>query len=322
MDLETLSTTARKIVEKNKDIADWLVDNEKKKLKSLNKDIYMLHRIKRGVGVKLSEVTERQLVVFVNKVREEVKKEEISASYFNSIISVARSYFFVHKHRKFPLPKDDRFEHLKVKKRKAVLDHKEVKALIAGVDGRSILWERIMVRFFLLGFRISDAIYFYTENINRKHLMLQIDKNSHYEPKYWDDEYARFVPIEKELLELIDRYIKNERPAPIFPKNNKLLFLDEADRNARYGHPMKVREVERVFKDWCEDSGVDTKYHPHILRATYISSQLEAGTRREDLVISTGHRNEGSLASYIREKDAKIRAKRVRSGYGGVEGNE
>lgn len=99
----------------------------------------------------------------------------------------------------------------------------------------------------------------------------------------------RLVPLSPRLLEILRAYWKQERPQGpwLFPAK----FSDR---------PLIPVTAQQAFKRASKDAGLDDKLTPHVLRHSFATHLLEAGTELRVIQVLLGHSQITTTARYTR----------------------
>ena len=98
--------------------------------------------------------------------------------------------------------------------------------------------------------------------------------------------------------------------------NPKCPFLFQKPKSSSVGlspvwyenKPIGVHKLESCMKELSIAAGLSQVYTNHCLRATVSTVLSEAGCQSHNIMSVTGHKNEGSLASYVKEPSLRQRA--------------
>jgi len=103
----------------------------------------------------------------------------------------------------------------------------------------------------------------------------------------------RLVPLKPRLLEILRAYWKQERPPGpwLFPAR----FSDR---------PLIPVTAQQAFKRASKEAGLDDKLTPHVLRHSFATHLLEAGTELRVIQVLLGHASIGTTTRYARVSTA------------------
>ena len=106
----------------------------------------------------------------------------------------------------------------------------------------------------------------------------------------------RYVMLSPKLLDLLRRYWKAYRPTHwLFPG-------DPADR------PLARGTIHTICRQAARTAGLSKPVSPHLLRHSFATHLLEAGTDLRTIQILLGHRNLKTTALYIHVSTLALRS--------------
>jgi site-specific recombinase XerD len=141
-----------------------------------------------------------------------------------------------------------------------VLSGEEVTALLSAVE--SVKYRAVIMTTYAAGLRILEACRLRVEDVDSKRMVLCVRAGK--------GRRDRYVMLSERLLAFLRAYWKIERPQDrLFPSNTKA------------GH-ISPESVRAVFKEALHSVGIKKDVTPHVLRHSFATHLLEAGT---DLVV-------------------------------------
>lgn len=142
------------------------------------------------------------------------------------------------------------------------------------------------------GLRVSEARGLQVEDIDSARMVLHIRRAK--------GRHDRMVTLSAQTLNTLRAYFRESRPV------GTLLFA-----NRRTGVPITRNAVHAALKRAGRAASIDKVVHPHLLRHTYATHQLEIGTDLRAVQMLLGHRSLHSTARYTHMSDS--RRQRLRS---------
>jgi site-specific recombinase XerD len=130
------------------------------------------------------------------------------------------------------------------------------------------------------GLRISEARHLETRDIDAGRGVIRV-RNA-------KGRRERFVGLGDQLLQLLRRYWKHERPPAPW------LFA------SRTGKPIEANPVRSALADAAKQAGVDKRVTPHVLRHCYATHMIEHGTDLRVIQALLGHKSIRSTTHYTR----------------------
>lgn len=218
----------------------------------------------------LNDITSDDIIIFNN---DYVVKKNLSASYQNQIVNAIKLFFaqientkidieLIHRPKKYnPLPK--------------VLAMEEVAAIINVLNNRK---HKCMISLiYAAGLRRGELLNLKIVDIDSKRMQILIKK-----AKGGKD---RVVPLSETGLILLREYYKNYKP--------KLYLFEGRDEN-QYSE----RSLSLVLKKACALAGIKKEVNLHMLRHSYATHLLEAGTDLRYIQELLGHKSSKTTEIY------------------------
>lgn len=150
-----------------------------------------------------------------------------------------------------------------------VLSMAEVEALLGAI--RSLKYRALVMMTYAAGLRISEACRLCVEDIDSGRGVIHVRHG-----KGGDD---RYVMLAERLLTALREYWRVQRPPRPY------LFPGGVP-----GSPVRPESVRRVIKDAVRRAGISKPVTPHLLRHTFATHLLEAGTDIRTIQVLLGHR--------------------------------
>ena len=218
----------------------------------------------------LNDITSDDIIVFNN---DYIVKKKLSASYQNQIVNAIKLFFaqientkidvdLIHRPKKYnPLPK--------------VLATEEVAAIINALNNSK---HKCMISLiYAAGLRRSELLNLKIVDIDSKRMQILIKK-----AKGAKD---RIVPLSETGLILLREYYRNYKP--------KLYLFEGRDEN-QYSE----RSLSLVLKKACVLAGIKKVVNLHMLRHSYATHLLEAGTDLRYIQELLGHKSSKTTEIY------------------------
>jgi site-specific recombinase XerD len=130
------------------------------------------------------------------------------------------------------------------------------------------------------GLRINEARHLETSDINASRGVIRVRNGK--------GNRERFVGLSQELLELLRRYWKHERPPAPW------LFA------SRTGRAIEANSVREALADAAKQAGIKTRVTPHVLRHCFATHLIEHGTDLRIIQALLGHKYIDSTTRYTR----------------------
>ena len=223
-------------------------------------------------------ITSNDLILFNN---DYIIKNNLSASYQNQIVNAIKLFFtrvvnskldidLIHRPKRYnPLPK--------------VLEMEEVAAIINALT--NIKHKCMLSLIYASGLRRSELLNLKIIDIDSKRMQILIKK-----AKGGKD---RIVPLSETGLLLLRKYYKDYRP-----KN----YLFEGQNNHQYNE----RSLALVLLRGCVLAGIKKAVNLHMLRHSYATHLLEAGTDLRYIQVLLGHKSSKTTEIYTHVSQKSI----------------
>ena len=156
------------------------------------------------------------------------------------------------------------------KKLPVVLSREEVEALLNGVE--SIKYRAVLMTTYGSGLRIGETCRLQVDDVDSGRMLLRIRDG-----KGGRDRYSMLSP---RLLGVLRAYWKAERPAGSY-----LFPGQKADA------PLSAESVRAVQRKVAKQCGIKKHATPHVLRHSFATHLLEAGTDIRTIQVLLGHRS-------------------------------
>jgi len=128
------------------------------------------------------------------------------------------------------------------------------------------------------GLRLSEACHLTTSDIDAARSVIHV--------RHGKGNKDRLVPLSEQLLGILRRYWKQERPQPpwLFAANN--------------GEALRARTARKALRRAANRAGIDKRVTPHTLRHSFATHLLESGTELRIIQVLLGHASIKSTTRY------------------------
>lgn len=157
------------------------------------------------------------------------------------------------------------------------LSQEEIDKLFATISESDIYELRDKTIFELLyscGLRISEAVELLASDVDFDNRFLKIKGKGNKE---------RLVPVGKEALRLLKKYIKESRLEILGTRSSDFLFI------SKKGSMLNRRSVWRLLKGHVERTGINKNITPHTLRHSFATHLIERGADLRTVQELLGH---------------------------------
>jgi site-specific recombinase XerD len=165
-----------------------------------------------------------------------------------------------------------------------ILSRAEVAQFFAAIRG--LKYRTLFMTIYAAGLRVSEAVALRVADIDSKRMVIRV-----YQGKGRKDRYVMLSP---KLLEVLRAYWKAYRPAEL------LFFASQRTQ------PLDRRHVAHCCRRMGQRAGLKKRVTPHVLRHTFATHLLEAGTDIRTIQALLGHRSLRTTALYTYVSMAKV----------------
>lgn len=158
-----------------------------------------------------------------------------------------------------------------------ILSLDEVEKLLEQPDSLSPLGVRdraMLEMLYATGMRVSELV-----RLQAHHLHLEAG----YAILYGKGSKERIVPIGKEAMDWVQRYLKEPRERLLKRRETPFLFVN------RSGRPMSRQQFWKIIKAYGRKAGIRKRITPHLLRHSFASHLLERGADLRSVQLMLGH---------------------------------
>ncbi len=229
-----------------------------------------------GKGIKtpneISKLDIREFLLFLKK------KGLSSRSIARNLVSIRVFLRFLVEDGLLQANPADEIESPKIAKTlPEILSLDEVETLLEQPDllnPRGVRDRAMLEILYATGMRVSELV-----RLQTPHLHLEAG----YVLLFGKGSKERIVPIGKEALRWVERYLKESRPNLLKHKESSFLFLN------RSGKPMSRQQFWKNIKAYGRKAGIRKRITPHLLRHSFASHLLERGADLRSVQLMLGH---------------------------------
>ena len=212
-----------------------------------------------------------------------IHAERVSAETYRQVLAAVKFLYTVTLGRSWEV---ERIPFRKRPKRlPRVLSPDQIAALLRGV--RRPMYRVLLMTLYAAGLRINEGCRLGVADIDSPRMLIHVRAG-----KGGKDRQSVLSP---ELLTALRRYWVLDRPRPwLFP-------------GAIAHRPISDVSVRQVFNDACARAGIEGRCTPHVLRHSFATHQLEAGTDLVVLQRMLGHHSIRTTSLYTHVAGDRIR---------------
>jgi len=204
-----------------------------------------------------------------------IRQKKASWSYFNQAVCALRFFYQITLGRpsvveQIPFPKQE-------KKLPIVLSPAEIRAVL--VAKTNLKHRAILNTLYAAGLRVSEVVTLRPADIDSARMLITVRQGK--------GRKDRMVMLSPNLLALLREYWKAYRPiAWLFPGDEPQV-------------PLSRLSVYRICQQAGKVAKIDKPVTPHVLRHSFATHLLEAGTDLRTIQLLMGHRNLKTTALYL-----------------------
>ncbi len=263
----------------------------KNTIESYGRDLkrFLLFLKGRG-GYSAKPFTKRDIIKFVDRLRNEGRNTSTIARYISSIRSFCR-YLILER-----LIEEDPSEDLETPKRwlrlpKALPLQDIISLLEQQSDSRFYLRDRAMLELmYACGLRVSEIIFLKMEDLKFDAGFIRVRGKGSKE---------RIVPVSERAMAFVKRYIEGLRPELLKNPSEDVVFLSNR------GRAMTRQRFWQALKFYGRRAGIDLS--PHVLRHSFATHMLEGGADLRSLQKMLGHSDISTTQIYTKVTTDKIK---------------
>lgn len=217
-----------------------------------------------------------------------LEREKMSPATVSRSIASLRSFFhYMQKVNKIQIDPMERIRPPKVeKKAPAILTSEEVSLLLKQPDRKSAkgLRDRAMLQvLYATGIRVTELVSLRVDDLNLKMSYLRCS----------DRGKDRMIPLSKECVRALERYLKEARDVLLKGKTSEYLFTNCS------GSPMSRQGFWKVMKGYAASAGIKKDITPHTLRHSFAAHMIQAGTDLRSVQHMLGHADISTTQMYL-----------------------
>jgi len=213
-----------------------------------------------------------------------IESEKVSWSFFNQAVCALRFLYRVTLERpemipNLPFPRQE-------KRLPTVLSEEEVTRFFQAVFHPR---DRVaLMAFYAAGLRVSEVVGLKPEDIDSDRMVIHVRQGK--------GRKDRLVMLSSTLLEELRHYVRWARPHPwLFPGSDPT-------------HHLTTRSLQRVCRLTGEAAQISKRVTPHVLRHTFATHLLEAGTDLRVIQTLLGHRSIQTTTVYTHVSTRRLQA--------------
>lgn len=211
----------------------------------------------------------RQFQVFL------VETKKASWAELNQTVCALRFFYRVCLGKKWiiqhiPFPKRE-------KKLPVVLSREEMRRVLEVIG--NLKHFTLLMTLYATGLRLSELLNLLVQDIDSQRMLIRVRQGK--------GKKDRYVPLSETLLKQLRRYWKDHRPSSwLFPSTDA-------------GRPLEGSSVQKVCAQAAVKAGLSKRVSPHILRHSFATHLLEAGTDLKTTQGLLGHSTLSTTSVYL-----------------------
>ena len=167
-----------------------------------------------------------------------------------------------------------------------VLSINDINAILDRIDISDAfgLRDKALIEFmYATGARVSEVIDFKLQNFRSDAGFVKL---------FGKGSKERLVPIGKESIYWIERYIRDGRNRLTKPNSRGFIFLNHR------GGKLSRMGIWKIVKKWVDNAGIEKEVHPHTIRHSFATHLLEGGADLRAVQEMLGHESVATTQIY------------------------
>ncbi len=167
-----------------------------------------------------------------------------------------------------------------------VLSINDINTILDRIDiGNELgLRDKALIEFmYATGARVSEVIDFKLQNFRSDAGFVKL---------FGKGSKERFVPIGKESIYWIEKYIRDGRNRLTKPNSGGFIFLNHR------GGKLSRMGIWKIVKKWVDKAGIEKEVHPHTIRHSFATHLLEGGADLRAVQEMLGHESVATTQIY------------------------
>ncbi len=175
------------------------------------------------------------------------------------------------------------------------LNEPEVRKLIESIQGKKPLDLRdraIIELLYASGLRISELVNSRLENLDLEEGVIRVTGKGN---------KTRLVPVGKQAIEAMERYLEHERPKLVKPRTGSEVFLSVR------GGKLTTQRAWQILRERAGAAGMEEQIHPHMLRHSFATHLLSNGADLRIIQEMLGHADISTTQIYTHVDEKRLK---------------
>jgi len=218
------------------------------------------------------------------------KKPYAPSSVARKVAAVKSFFNYLHARNMIPSNPTEQIDSPKVEKRlPKTLASKEIAELLQaplrGNTPKHLRDTALLNMLYATGMRVSEVVFLQLEDVDLDNKVLLVTARE-VESRF------REVPLEDEMDNILDVYLKEGRPYLVKDPNETALFLNHR------GQQLTRQGLWLIIKSYAREAELSSEVTPHTLRHSFAAHKLEEGSELEEVQKLLGHANISTTQIY------------------------
>lgn len=213
-------------------------------------------------------------------------------------VAAVKSFFnYLHARNMIPSNPTEDIDSPKVEKRlPKTLGSEEIEELLQaprrGNTPKHLRDTALLNMLYATGMRVSEVVYLQIGDVDLDHNLLEVNTGE-------NEGRAREVPLDDEMHEILDTYLREGRPYLLKDPNETALFLNHR------GQQLTRQGLWLIIKSYAREADLSSEVTPHTLRHSFAAHKLDTGSDLEEVQKLLGHANISTTQIYAHLDEQK-----------------
>ncbi|NCF65685.1 MAG: tyrosine recombinase [Chloroflexi bacterium] len=141
------------------------------------------------------------------------------------------------------------------------------------------------------GMRVSEVVFLQMDDVDLERKLLRVKVRE-------GESLSREVPLDKEMHQILHKYLEDGRPYLLKNPTETALFLNHR------GQQLTRQGLWLIIKSYAREAELTSEVTPHTLRHSFAAHKLDSGSDLEEVQRLLGHANISTTQIYTQLEEA------------------